>query len=156
MDYRIYQSIAALLITACGTEEGTTRTVCIPGETRACLGPGACEGAQICREDGEGYAACDCGPSTSSSSGPGGGGGGSFGAGGAGGAGSAGHGGFGGAGFGGAGGAGGSSAGSGGSCESPPVCVPFEDYPCVGPASCCGTATCIDGFNYTSCKCDAA
>jgi hypothetical protein len=34
---------------------------CIPGSTQACLGPGACQGAQACREDGGGYMPCDCG-----------------------------------------------------------------------------------------------
>jgi hypothetical protein len=35
--------------------------VCIPGETQACLGPGACSGAQACLRDGSGYGICDCG-----------------------------------------------------------------------------------------------
>jgi hypothetical protein len=34
---------------------------CFPGSTQACLGPGACKGAQTCRADGAGYGACDCG-----------------------------------------------------------------------------------------------
>jgi hypothetical protein len=34
---------------------------CVPGATQACLGPGACHGAQACREDGGGYLPCDCG-----------------------------------------------------------------------------------------------
>ncbi len=36
--------------------------VCVPGSTQACLGPGACSGAQACGPDGRGYEACDCGP----------------------------------------------------------------------------------------------
>lgn len=36
--------------------------VCIPGETQACLGPGACSGAQACLRDGSGFGPCDCGP----------------------------------------------------------------------------------------------
>jgi hypothetical protein len=36
--------------------------VCIPGVTQACLGPGACAGAQACTAAGDGYGACDCGP----------------------------------------------------------------------------------------------
>lgn len=36
--------------------------VCIPGATQACLGPGACQGAQACRDDASGYLPCDCGP----------------------------------------------------------------------------------------------
>lgn len=35
-------------------------SVCEPGETRACVGPGACEGGQQCSRDGE-WGACDCG-----------------------------------------------------------------------------------------------
>jgi hypothetical protein len=34
---------------------------CFPGSTQACLGPGACQGAQTCREDGARFGACDCG-----------------------------------------------------------------------------------------------
>jgi hypothetical protein len=36
--------------------------VCVPGVTQACLGPGACSGAQACVPEGSGYGACDCGP----------------------------------------------------------------------------------------------
>ncbi len=36
--------------------------VCVPGVTQACLGPGACAGAQACLGDGSGFGACDCGP----------------------------------------------------------------------------------------------
>jgi hypothetical protein len=35
--------------------------LCVPGVTQACLGPGACRGAQACLVDGRGYGACDCG-----------------------------------------------------------------------------------------------
>ncbi|HEX6277391.1 MAG TPA: hypothetical protein VFZ53_30320 [Polyangiaceae bacterium] len=34
---------------------------CFPGSTQACLGPGACKGAQTCGADGKSYSACDCG-----------------------------------------------------------------------------------------------
>lgn len=34
---------------------------CVPGVTQACLGPGACRGAQACLVDGQGYGPCDCG-----------------------------------------------------------------------------------------------
>jgi hypothetical protein len=37
--------------------------VCSPGQTRECVGPGACKGGQVCLSDGGGFAACDCGPS---------------------------------------------------------------------------------------------
>src|SRR4051812_16504793 len=35
--------------------------VCVPGSTQACLGPGACPGAQACRDDASGFLPCDCG-----------------------------------------------------------------------------------------------
>jgi len=35
--------------------------VCVPGATQACLGPGACSGAQACRDDGAGFLPCHCG-----------------------------------------------------------------------------------------------
>jgi len=34
---------------------------CVPGETRACVGPGACQGAQACSDDGSVWSACNCG-----------------------------------------------------------------------------------------------
>ena len=37
---------------------------CFPGSTQSCLGPGACKGAQTCREDGAMFGACDCGPAS--------------------------------------------------------------------------------------------
>jgi hypothetical protein len=37
--------------------------VCVPGATQACLGPGACSGAQACLRDASGYGPCDCGNS---------------------------------------------------------------------------------------------
>jgi len=36
--------------------------VCTTGETRACVGPGACQGGQSCLPDRNGFGACDCGP----------------------------------------------------------------------------------------------
>ena len=38
-------------------------SVCAPGATLACVGPGACQGGQVCLESGNGYGACDCGES---------------------------------------------------------------------------------------------
>jgi hypothetical protein len=35
---------------------------CASGDTRSCVGPGACAGGQVCRPDGTGFAPCDCGP----------------------------------------------------------------------------------------------
>jgi hypothetical protein len=42
-----------------------TATVCQAGSTQACVGPGACSGGQVCLPDGSGWAACDCGDTTS-------------------------------------------------------------------------------------------
>ncbi len=39
--------------------------VCVPGATQACLGPGACAGAQACLTDGTGFGPCDCGSAAS-------------------------------------------------------------------------------------------
>jgi len=36
-------------------------TICRPGETQRCVGPGACEGGQACKQDGSGFEPCDCG-----------------------------------------------------------------------------------------------
>ncbi len=35
---------------------------CSPGQTRECVGPGACKGGQACTTDGKGFGSCDCGP----------------------------------------------------------------------------------------------
>ena len=34
---------------------------CFPGSTQACLGPAACQGAQVCAADGSRFGPCDCG-----------------------------------------------------------------------------------------------
>lgn len=39
----------------------TAGAVCTPGSTLACVGPGACQGGQVCLESGRGYGPCDCG-----------------------------------------------------------------------------------------------
>lgn len=35
---------------------------CLPGASRACVGPAGCSGGQQCLPDGRGLSACDCGP----------------------------------------------------------------------------------------------
>jgi len=35
---------------------------CVPGATQVCVGPGACQGGQVCAVDGSGFGPCDCGP----------------------------------------------------------------------------------------------
>ena len=86
----------------CGSDDpgiNGSGTICKPGETQACVGPGQCAGAQACAADGKSYLGCDCG-GVGGSSGSGGAGG-SAGAGGVGGT----------AGAGGSGGARGSATG---------------------------------------------
>jgi hypothetical protein len=36
-------------------------TLCVPGATQACVGPGGCSGGQACAADGSRYEPCDCG-----------------------------------------------------------------------------------------------
>jgi hypothetical protein len=40
--------------------------VCTTGQTRECVGVGACKGGQACLADGSGFGACDCGPAPAS------------------------------------------------------------------------------------------
>jgi hypothetical protein len=35
--------------------------MCGPGDTRICVGAGACSGGQTCKPDGSGFGPCDCG-----------------------------------------------------------------------------------------------
>lgn len=44
--------------------------VCTPGATQKCVGPGACDGGQVCLPDGRGFGACDCGGARESTSDP--------------------------------------------------------------------------------------
>jgi hypothetical protein len=122
-------------------QAGSASGVCVPGATQACLGPGACQGAQACRDDGSGYGSCDCGS---------GGSGGSAGEGGAGGGGAGGT----------AGGAGGSSAGqagnsggSGGGCSPLPPEKACASNQC-GTASdgCGGEVQCNDCGGWQGCE----
>lgn len=50
------------------TPPASAERVCVPGVTQACLGPGACNGAQACLESGQGFGPCDCGTPASSTS----------------------------------------------------------------------------------------
>lgn len=80
-------ALGALAI-ACGSDEdpGGAAALCSTGETRTCVGPGACQGGQSCLPDGSGFGPCDCGAATGGSGGSAGGSGGSVGIGGTGGA----------------------------------------------------------------------
>ncbi|MEZ4219313.1 MAG: SUMF1/EgtB/PvdO family nonheme iron enzyme [Polyangiaceae bacterium] len=37
---------------------------CVPGDSKACTGPGPCSGHQVCTADGSGFAPCQCGGGT--------------------------------------------------------------------------------------------
>lgn len=53
-------AVAALAL-GCGSEEpAADQKACTPGLSQACVGPGACQGGQICTADGSGYGPCDC------------------------------------------------------------------------------------------------
>lgn len=97
MGKSVFAALAALVLVACGSETGpvfgngdggssSTTTVgvggaggglatdstgsamlCTPGQSVGCVGPGGCQGAQACRDDGGGFEACDCGTTTASS-----------------------------------------------------------------------------------------
>lgn len=45
----------------CGDDDDDTGKVCNVGDTRECVGPGACHGAQACLADGSGFKSCECG-----------------------------------------------------------------------------------------------
>jgi hypothetical protein len=126
---------AAAAFIACGSDDGGgTDGTCSQGDTRACLGPGQCNGAQSCTADGA-WSACDCGGTGGS-----GGTGGTGGTGGAaGGDGSAGTGGS--AGDASADGAGGGTQWKDDPC---PTKKPIIDCStgCGGPSASCETATC--------------
>ncbi len=145
-------AMATFVSAACGSSDdgNLNHQTCTPGDTRTCVGPGACNGGQVCGSDGN-WGTCDCG---------GGGSGGSAGVGGsaagasgatvdgsadtgiAGTAGTAGSGGLGGAGMSGsAGSAGGGTGGVAGAaqddpCPAAPIAVNCTDQ-CGGPTGLC-------------------
>lgn len=61
------------LAIACGTSSPSSNakdsTVCQPGQTQACFGPGQCAGAQTCDDSGAKWGTCDCGTGGSSAQG---------------------------------------------------------------------------------------
>jgi hypothetical protein len=61
---------AMLCLAGCG-EATQPESLCTAGETQACLGPGACQGAQVCVDDGTTWGPCDCGPGTGGAAGSG-------------------------------------------------------------------------------------
>lgn len=55
--------LASAASAACGSNEQETQPgkACNVGDTRPCVGPGACQGGQSCIADGSGFGPCDCG-----------------------------------------------------------------------------------------------
>ncbi len=58
-------SALAAMSVACGSDH-QTKSLCVKGDTRTCVGPGQCQGAQFCASDGSAWSDCDCGTSSSS------------------------------------------------------------------------------------------
>ncbi|MBL8910990.1 MAG: hypothetical protein JNM17_09835 [Archangium sp.] len=72
---------AGLFAAGCGEK---TPMLCVPGKSEACIGIGGCMGGQVCKSDGSGFEACDCGmPMGGGAAATGGSGGGATGGGGA-------------------------------------------------------------------------
>ncbi len=59
---------AALAVPAAAP--ATASSACTKGSTQACVGPGACQGGQVCLADGSGYGPCDCGSQKAASPAP--------------------------------------------------------------------------------------
>jgi hypothetical protein len=63
--------LVVAILSACG--QGTVvsgtggASACTQGDTRPCVGPGACQGGQMCSANGL-WGACECGATSSSSS----------------------------------------------------------------------------------------
>lgn len=70
----LFTAISCISIIACGGNEDTssTNTLCDPGSTQICVGPGVCEGVQVCNLNGSAWGECDCGGGEAGSPGTGG------------------------------------------------------------------------------------
>lgn len=65
---------ALTVAAACGSEksdEEVSQGACVPNQSIACVGPGNCDGRQICAEDGTRYTDCACSSTSSGSRPPG-------------------------------------------------------------------------------------
>ena len=64
----IYSGFAGVLLClgviafGCGGDPAPPGAVCTAYATQECVGPAACPGGQMCKADGSGWMACDCGP----------------------------------------------------------------------------------------------
>jgi hypothetical protein len=63
--------VTALPGAGCSGRTSPVTLACTPGQTQACLGPGACNGAQVCASDGKSFGQCDCGPNGEGGASPG-------------------------------------------------------------------------------------
>lgn len=61
---RLLSFLISLLVAACS---GDDERACVPGASVACVGPGGCDGGQMCLPDGAGFSDCDCGGSLDAS-----------------------------------------------------------------------------------------
>lgn len=64
LSYIIVSGSLLVSLTQCSKQETSVlaaNPTCVPGETRACVGPGACEGSQACGDDGSSWSTCNCG-----------------------------------------------------------------------------------------------
>jgi hypothetical protein len=57
-------ALAADCAASLGCSSG--KTVCVPGQSIACVGPAACQGGQVCNADGTAYGTCQCASGSSS------------------------------------------------------------------------------------------
>ena len=55
-------ALAAGVPAGCGSSAAAKG--CVPGQSIACAGTGACQGNQVCNAEGSGYGECLCGPGT--------------------------------------------------------------------------------------------
>src|SRR5664280_360869 len=59
-----HSPVIGLFATIISALTGCANSTCKAGETRACVGPGACAGDQVCNSDNSGWSACNCGNSS--------------------------------------------------------------------------------------------
>lgn len=61
MKLALLGGVALSVAGGCGDDFSGAEVVCHKGDTRECLGPGACKGAQECTATGSGFQPCQCG-----------------------------------------------------------------------------------------------
>ena len=59
----LFSASGLIVFIACGSSSsgGNGGTSCAPGISQSCVGAGGCAGGQVCKQDGSGFGACDCG-----------------------------------------------------------------------------------------------